>query len=89
MERLRNEETRRTYNEAVKRRIGRIDIDQFWEHERVAYVESAEEVLGFRKGKSKPWIRENTWKLIDERRKNGTRTERIKTRTRNVYRGKD
>ena len=28
-------------------------------------MESAEEVLGFRKGKSKPWISQQTWRVID------------------------
>jgi len=31
-------------------------MEELWETQRKAYVESAEEVLGFRKGKSKPWI---------------------------------
>ena len=51
-------------------------------------------MLGFRKGKSKPWISEETWKLIDERKGvktkiDSTRSERIKNRGREAYREKD
>ena len=31
-------------------------------------MESAEKVLWFQKGKSKPWISQQTWKVIDERK---------------------
>lgn len=38
---------------------------QFWDQQKKAYVLSAEVMLGFRKGVSKQWIGEDTWRLID------------------------
>ena len=70
------------------------DVDKMWEQQKKTYVESAEEVFGFRKSKGKPWMSEDTWKLIDERRGiktkiDSTRSERIKNKMRNEYREKD
>lgn len=73
-DRLKDRGTRQMYCEAVRRRLEenraeeREEIEELWEAQRKAYVESAEEVLGFRKGKSKPWISQQTWKVIDERK---------------------
>ena len=98
VERLKVEETRREYNEAVRKRLQETrevtdDVDKEWEHRRKAYVESAKEVLGFRKGRSKPWISQETWILIDERKGvkkiDSTRSERLKTRLKDEYRQKD
>ena len=51
-------------------------------------MESAEETLGFQKGKSKPWISEQTWKVIDERKEFKTKLDSTKSeRTRNSIRG--
>ena len=61
-DRLKDTGIRRIYCEVVRRRLeeNRIEerkaIEELWEAQSKAYVESAEEVLGFRKGKSKPWI---------------------------------
>ena len=46
----------------------REEIEEFWEAERKAFVESPEGVLGFHKGKSKPWNSQPTWKVTDKRK---------------------
>ena len=99
VERLRDEKIKKTFNETVKRKLRENrdeteDVDEKWEQQRKAYVQSAEEVLGFRKGKSKPWISEDSWKLIDERKKinakiESTWSERVKDRFKEAYREKD
>ncbi|XP_062590299.1 uncharacterized protein LOC134251894 [Saccostrea cucullata] len=67
------------------------DIEKMWEQQKRANVNSAQEVIGYRKGKSKPWINENTWNLIDERKDiktkiESTRPGRVKTRLKENYR---
>ena len=99
-DRLKDRDTRRMYYEAVRRSLEenraeeREEIEELWEVQRKAYVESAEEILGFRKGKSKPWISKQTWKLIEERKEiktklDSTKSERIWNRIREVHRQKD
>lgn len=76
------------YCEAVRRRLEenrveeREEVKELWEAQRKACVESAEEVLGFQKGKSKPWISQQMWMVIDKRKEikiklDGTKSERI------------
>ena len=88
------------YCEAVGRRLeenrgeGREEVQELWEALRKAYVESAAEVLGFQKGKSKPWISQQTWKVIDERKEikkklDSTKSERIRNKIREQHRQKD
>jgi hypothetical protein len=99
VERLKDEETKKKYCEAVRSKLEENrreseDIGELWEQQRNAYVKSAEEVLGYRKGKNKPWISENTWKLINERkviktRIDSTRSERIQNRLKAEYKEKD
>nr|KAG5687784.1 hypothetical protein BaRGS_025678 [Batillaria attramentaria] len=99
VERLEEEEMRIKFNDSVKKMLKEYredteDIEEMWEQQRKAYVQSAEEVLGFRKGKNKPWIGEDTWKLMDERKDikkkiDSTRSERIKNRLRDAYKEKD
>lgn len=88
--RLKDKKTKNTYNETMKKKLEENreearDVDKVWKQQRKAYVDSAEEVLVFRKGKGKPWMSEDTWKLIDERRNikikiDSTRSERIKNK---------
>ena len=97
--RLKDEDTRKKYYEAVRTKLEENrteseDIEEVWEHQKNAYVKAAEEVLGYRKGKNKPWISEDSWKLIDERkhiktRINSTRSQRIQNRLKETYREKD
>jgi len=70
VERLKNKDIKETFNERMKKKLEEHKEeaqDKRWEQQKIAYVESAEEVLGFRKGNNKPCISENTWKLINER----------------------
>ena len=55
-----------------------------------AFREAGEKVLGFRRKKKEEWIKEETWKKIDERRQtkekiNNTRSERLKEKHRSFY----
>ena len=88
------------YCEAVERRLEenrgeeREEVEELWEALRKAYAESAEEVLGFQKGKSKPWISQQTWKVIDERKEiktklDSTKSERIWNKITEQQRQKD
>ncbi|XP_060080330.1 craniofacial development protein 2-like [Ylistrum balloti] len=81
VDRLKDGETKRKFCESVRSKLEENrteteDIEEIWEQQRSAYTNAAEEVLGFRKGKSKPWISDNTWKLIDERKDIKIRTDR-------------
>ena len=99
MNRLSEESIRKAFNESVKEKLEENkveteDIEEIWEHQRKAYVQSAEKVLGYRKGKSKPWISEDSWNLMSERKDikkkiESTRSERLKDRKRENYREKD
>jgi len=58
------------------------------------YTETADKVLGRVKKRSKQWLRDDTWRAIEERRQIGnridsTRSERVKGRLRVEYRLKD
>lgn len=96
VERLKDEKTRKAFSEAVKKKLEEDreeteDMEQLWRQQKKACVLSAEVVLGFRKGMSKQWFSEDTWKLIDERENiktkiDSTRSERIKIRAREVSR---
>lgn len=74
VERLKTMEVRTKYNDCVRKKLNKIkekengDIENIWEQQKIYYANSAEEILGYRKGKSKCWISEDTWKLIEERK---------------------
>ena len=58
------------------------------------YVGAAKDVLGIAKRTSKPWLRDGTWKKVEERRQlklklESTRSERVKKRIKEEYKGKD
>ena len=70
------------------------DIEARWTNIKESYKKTAEEVLGYRKKKSKPWISDTSWKKIDGRRAckakvDSTRSERLKAAYREEYRAKD
>ena len=59
-----------------------------------AYVQTAEEVLGYKKKKNKQWLSQGAWTLIDQRKAIkqkliGARSERQKKRWQDEYRQKD
>ena len=45
-----------------------------------AYVKTAEEVLGYKKKKNKPWLSQEAWTLVDQRKTNETEAHRCKIR---------
>ena len=58
------------------------------------YAGAAKDVLGIAKRTSKPWLRDGTWKKVEERRQlklklGSTRSERVKKRIKEEYKGKD
>ena len=59
-----------------------------------AYNETAKEVLGYKKRRTKPWISQEAWEMIDERKEihlkiEATRSERMKQVYRGTYKEKD
>ena len=70
------------------------DIETRWANIKESHKKTAEEVLGYRKKQSKPWISATSWKKIDERRfckakVDSTRSERLKAAYREEYQAKD
>ena len=70
-----DDQIRKTYVSMVKGKLGNtaegtghMNIEEKWSHQKTAYIEAAEEVLGYRKGTNKPWITNHTWEAIDQRR---------------------
>ena len=58
------------------------------------YVGAAKDVLGIAKRTSKPWLHDGAWKKVEERRHlklnlESTRSERVKKRIKEEYKGKD
>ena len=59
-----------------------------------AYVKTSEEVLGYKKKKNKPWLSQEAWTLVYQRKATkqkliGTRSERLKQRWQDEYRQND
>ena len=70
------------------------DIETRWTNIKESYKKTAEEVLGYRKKQSKPWISAASWKKINERRSckakvDSTRSERLKATYREEFQAKD
>ena len=66
------------------------------EHDQLikVYREAAKKTMGISKKQSKPWIRDETWRRVDERealkiKLEGSRSERLKERLSGEYRTKD
>ena len=69
-------------------------IEKQWTCVKEAYNKAAESVLGQRREKSKPWISEDSWGKIDQRKSikrkiENTRSERVKEQKREEYRQQD
>ena len=101
MQKLADEEIRNKYNIEVRNRF---QVLEGLEEEENAYqtnnrmeniyVAAAKEVLGTAKRENKPWLCGGTWKKVEERRQlkmklESTRSERVKQRIREQYKGKD
>ena len=44
------------------------DIDTKWESIKTTYVETATNILGYRKKKTREWLTPDTWQKIEERK---------------------
>ena len=76
---LRNEEVLRRFNIALQNRYQVLEneqrtveeneeVEQDFQVMKKAYTEVAESVLGKPRKKKKPWISEESWRLIDQKR---------------------
>ena len=70
------------------------EVEKEWKKITETYCETAKDVLGFRKRKSKSWISPKSWKEVEERRQlkqklAGTRSERLRAKLQQEYRKKD
>ncbi|XP_076101199.1 uncharacterized protein LOC143070989 [Mytilus galloprovincialis] len=100
LNKLKNMDVRKKYNIEVRNRFqvleeGNIE-DPVLKYEGAVeiYTEAAKQVLGSSKKISKPWITNNTWKMVDERKEikkrlEGTRSERLKVRLSEEYKQKN
>ena len=83
---LKIEETEDNGEEETNRRT-EVDsnIEQCWKSIKETFNETAKNVLGFKKRKSKSWISAKSWEKIEERRKlkmkvNETKSDRLRSR---------
>ena len=69
--RLRNIETNHVFNETLQLNLHRNEatsIEQRWNQIEGAYIKTASDVLGYQEHNRKPWISDDTWNKIEERR---------------------
>ena len=92
---LKIEETEDNEEEETDRRT-EVDsnIEQCWKTVKETFNETAKNVLGFKKRKSKNWISAKSWEKIEERRKlkmkvNETKSDRLRSRLQAEYQSKD
>ncbi|CAC5410597.1 unnamed protein product [Mytilus coruscus] len=95
---LQRPEVRKAFSIELKNRFQLLDeledIETFWEGITKCYKEAATNTLGFKERGQKPWISNESWKLVDERRKlkertNNSRSERVKNNLHAKYSDKD
>ena len=91
---LKIEETEDNEEEETDRRT-EVDsnIEQCWKSVKKTFNETAKNVLGFKKRKSKSWISAKSWEKIEERRKlkmkvNETKSDRLRSRLQTEYQSK-
>ena len=65
-------------------------LEKKWENIKTVYNETAKKVLGFNNKQRKKWIRDDTWKKIEDRRQikakiNNARSERLKEQLQTKY----
>ena len=70
------------------------DMETHWTAVKESYQKTAEATIGFHQKKSKPWISEESWRKVDERRNlkekiNSTKSERTKDKWRKEYEAAD
>ena len=83
-------DSRKQYNVEVNKRFqvlqGIVDPEEEHDHLIEVYREAAKKTIGISKKQSKPWIRDKTWRRVDERKAlkiklEGARSERLKERS--------
>ena len=65
-------------------------LEKKWENIKTVYNETAKKVLGYKNKQCKKWIRDDTWRKIEERRQikakiNNARSERLKEQLQTKY----
>ena len=107
-QKLQDNDLHRRFNKQLKNRFQALAVQETMTDEREeedqverkseilekAYVRMTEEVLGYKKKKNKPWLSEETWALVHQRKAIkqkliGARSERLKQRWQDEYRQKD
>lgn len=66
------------------------DINTVWEQTKIAYVKTSEACLGFKQKTKKEWMTEDTWQIIEDRRKlkkqiDETKSKRLQERYKMQY----
>jgi len=83
-DKLKNKETKREFNLELKNRFERLtledeEVEQKWNKIKEMMEETSKEILGYKRKNKKPWISEETWKIIEERKKLKQRKEQAKS----------
>ena len=70
------------------------EVEAKWKKVKDSYIQAAEEVLGYRDTKRKPWISNESWTVIEQRkvikvRIEHTKSERLKNNLQTEYRATD
>lgn len=72
-DRLKNKDTAQKFSIKLQNKFAALEeqpenVEDRWQQIKKVFVETGEEVIGYRKRKSKPWITEETEKKIEERK---------------------
>ena len=95
---LQRPEIRKAFSVELKNRFQCLDeledVETFWHEITKCYKETATDMIGFNAKGHKPWISNESWKLVDERRQlkeksNNSRSERVKNSLNAKYSDKD
>lgn len=87
-------EKKRAFSIALKNRFQALEdkdsVENIWETMEKGFTDTARDVLGIKKKGQKPWIRKESWKLVEERKQvkqqmNNSRSERLKETLRSKY----
>ena len=70
------------------------NVEDIWDCMSRGYIETASNILGVKEKGQKPWISQDSWKLVEERKQikehiTSSRSERVKRHLRNKYSDKD
>lgn len=89
VENLRLPVEHRKFKESIRQRIEESNVNS-WEEAAKIFTKTADETLGVKQNKRKDWIRDHTWKLIEDRQQlknriNATNTPETKTMLQQQY----